>query len=201
MSIENDPDWIKIKVEGHKKFINAFLAGKNATEAYQSAYPNASRRTSNEKGYRLKERYKELIERQTYIPSVALERVASRTLENLTQMAFADPAEMLDRNGNPRNLKDIPKALRMAITEVEIDKKGMRFKLGGRTQALQLLAKIAKIDRDEPETQIAIITQEEKNAQLRDILVGAMRREKSERYDTDVIVDGEEGVDDGEKGD
>lgn len=179
MSLENDEEYRKLK-DTHKRFISHLLSGKNATESYSLVFPNASRATAGQHGWKLKDKYKELIAKWTPIPSVALERVASQTLENLTLMAFADVADMVDKDGKPKALSDIPKPLRMAITEVEIDGDRVKYKVGGKAKALELLAKISRITNDQPQVEITMISEEERQSRLKEIVVKALQREEEE---------------------
>ena len=179
MSLDNDEEYKKLK-GSHKVFIGHILSGKNATESYSLAFPNASRSTAGQHGWKLKDKYKDLLAKWTPIPSVALERVASQTLENLTLMAFADVADMVDKDGKPKALIDIPKPLRMAITEVEIDGDRVKYKVGGKAKALELLAKISRISNDAPQVEITMITEEERQSKLKEIVFNAMRREETE---------------------
>lgn len=179
MAIEDDPEWKSIKKNSHKQFISFMLAGKNSTEAYALSFPNASRKTAGQHGHQLKNKYKDILARQAPIPSVALERVASQTLENLTLMAFADVVDMVDEHGKPRALQDIPKPLRMAITEVEIDGERVKYKVGGKAKAIEILARIARLTENDPKIEITMITEEERQSKLREIVINAMRREDS----------------------
>ena len=176
MSLHDDPEWRAIKKDTHKQFIQNILLGKSATEAYALSFPNSNRSTAAQKGHQLKNKYSDLIARQSYIPSIAIERVANKTLENLMLLAFADIGDMVDANGVPKPIHDIPKPLRMAITEVEIDGDRVKYKVTGRTKALELLAKITKIDNPQPQIEINMISEEERKQKLMQILTVAANR-------------------------
>ena len=45
MSLEDDPDYKKIKLESHKAFILNMMKGNSATESYSLAFPDAKRTT------------------------------------------------------------------------------------------------------------------------------------------------------------
>ncbi len=111
MSIEKDPEYIQLS-ETHKKFINCLYQGMNYTEAYKSALPNASRATCQARGANLKKKYEPLFAKHMLFPTIALERIASKTLENLQAMAFADPKEMM-RGKKLKDLQDMPEAIRI----------------------------------------------------------------------------------------
>ena len=131
MSLEDDPDYKKIKLESHKAFILNMMKGNSATESYSLAFPDAKRTTAGVKGSKLKRKYGDIIERNAPINMDRIERVANQTLHNLTLMAFADAGEIVDRDGNPKPLHSLSKGMRMAFDKVyrdwETDRKSTRL--------------------------------------------------------------------------
>ena len=176
MALEDDKEWKAIKRETHKVFLSNLLRGKTATESYQIAFPTANKVQAGKKGYELKKRYELLLERHAPIPPLALESVANKTLENLSIMAFADVGELTDSNGKPLPLKEIPAGLRMAITEVEISGKRVKYKIGGKVKALEILSRVARLHEDKTEINISLITEEERDNKIKEIVVRAMDR-------------------------
>ena len=175
MSIEKDPEYIALP-ETHKKFINNLYQGQSATEAYKGAFPNASRATAATRGGNLKKKYEPLFQKHALVPSIALERIASKTLENLQAMAFADPKDMM-RGKSLKPISEMPEALRMAISEVQVDGDKMSFKLGGRIKALEILARMCNMGNEGQEVAVKIMTDEEKIGKLRELVVAVRKRE------------------------
>lgn len=180
MALEDDEDYKAIKVEGHKKFIVNVLKGNNPTTAYALAYPHQKHSAALAKASGLRKKYGHIIERNAPLDSVKLERVANQTLHHLTLMAFADLGEMIDGNGEVKPIHLIPKPIRMAITEVEVDGSKVKYKLGGKMKALEVLSKVARLHSETPEINISLITEEERDSKIKEIVVAAMKREEPE---------------------
>lgn len=177
MALEDDEDYKKIKSERHKNFIVNVLKGHNSTTAYRMAYPHQKASMALSHSSNLRKKYGHIIERNAPLDSVKLERVASLTLHHLQQMAFADLGEMIDSKGEVKPVHLIPKPLRMAITEVEVDGGKIKYKLGGKMKALEVLSKVARLHSEVPEINISLITEEERDRQIKEIVVGALARE------------------------
>lgn len=176
MAIEDDKDWKAIRRETHKVFISNLLQGKTATASYKIAFPKANPALAGKRGYEMKNRYAELIARHSAVPPIALERVADKTLENLTLMAFGDVGDLTDADGKPLPLKQVPAALRMAITEVEIDGDRVKYKIGGKVKALEILSRVARLHEDKTEINISLITEEERDNKIKEIVVRALNK-------------------------
>ena len=171
MSLSDDPDFKKIKVEGYKQFLTNLLAGHNGIKSYQMAYPNASPKTAGVKATQLKKKYGHILERNAPINPDTIEDVANETLHNLKLMAFADIGKMVDKEGVPLPLQKIPKEIRMAITEIEVEGNKLKYKVGGKLKALEVLAKIARLHQPETASvNIELITEEERNSRLKEIV-------------------------------
>jgi len=177
MSMEQDPEYDNAK-QSHKDFITAVMAGKSHTDAYALAFPNASRKTAGSKATVLYRKYKNLIQRHSPLTADMVQVIADQTIQNLKQMAFADASDMIDKtSGRPLPLHKMPKAVRMGITEMSVSGNKYKYVMGGKMKALELLAKITKLD-EAPKTEVNIsITQEEKENRIREILVQAISRE------------------------
>jgi len=184
MSIEEHPDFKKAK-ESHQRFMLAIAAGHNATKAYELCYPNASKATCTSKGHTLKNKYSHILAQQSIVSTATLERIGNQTLENIALMAFADPAELFDEQGKPRQLKDIPKNLRLSLSEVEIDGDRVRYKMGGKQRSLEILAKAVKLFDDKSEINISLITEEQRDNKIREILINAVKRESGDAGDNE----------------
>ena len=186
MSLSDDPDFKKIKVEGYRQFLTNLLAGHNGIKSYQMAYPNASPKTAGVKATQLKKKFGHILERNSPINPDRIEDVANQTLHNLSLMAFADLGQMVDAKGMPLPLQQVPVEIRMAITEIEVDGEKLKYKVGGKIKALEILAKIARLHQPETASvNIELITEEERNSRLKEIVISAMTRE-------DEDVEGEE---------
>ena len=107
-SIEDDPEY-KAAKESHKQFITHVLNGKNNTEAYAAAYPNASYAVCGSKGAVLKKKYEPLLNRYLPLTPEMINKISDETIGNLTLMAFADVSEMFDKHGKPLPVKKCQK--------------------------------------------------------------------------------------------
>jgi hypothetical protein len=175
MALEDDEEYQNLK-PNHQAFVYNILTGKNATDSYALAFPKANRKTAGVKGSVLKEKFSDMLHRHAPINLDKIDKVANQTLHNLTLMAFADIGDIVDSDGRPKALHKMPKPLRMAITEVEVEGEKIKYKIGGKTKAMEILAKIAKLHNDVPEINVSIITEEERESRLKEIVVKAMSR-------------------------
>jgi len=174
--LEADEDYKKL-TNIQKKFVSNVINGFNYTEAYMQAGSKTNRRAAAVKGSELAISCRELIERHIFIPNTSIEKMADKTLGNLAAIAFADPAEIIDnKTGKPKALKDMPLNLRLAITEIEIEGDVVKYKFGGKTKSLEMLAKIGKLFNDQQNVQVAIITEEDRDNKIREILISAANR-------------------------
>mgnify|MGYP003352953318 CR=1 FL=1 len=163
MSLSDDPDFKKIKVEGYRQFLTNLLAGHNGIKSYQMAYPNASYRAAGVKATQLKKKYGHILERNAPLNPDKIEDVANETLHNLSLMAFADIGKMVDKEGVPLPLQQIPREVRMAITEIEVEGGRLKYRVGGKLKALEILAKIARLHQPETASvNIELISEEER---------------------------------------
>lgn len=179
LTIADDPEYKAIKLETHKQFLRNIMQGYNPTEAYLRAFPNATnRKKAGQSAYKLKERYADLLNRNLPLDQVAIARVANRTLQNLENMAFADVGELLDADGKPLPLKQVPPHIRMAISKIKIGPEGVEYELAGKVKSLEVLSRVARIDGKNTNINIAHINVEDRDARLAEILVRAQAREQ-----------------------
>lgn len=186
MALEDNPDF-RVLPDKDKKFIYHLLKGRTAKEAYKLTHPTATKRSCETKGSQLRQKYKHFVE-ESLSQGGLLEGVNKRVVENLVAMAFADTGELLDEQGRPRSLKDIPPNLRRCITEFEIDGEHIRYKLTGKLKSLETLAKITRLTENSPAVQVEVITESQRDAKLDSILVNALKREQLELPHGQVIV-------------
>jgi hypothetical protein len=176
--IEEDPEYKNLKPL-HKQFITLVLNGKSITDAYAELYPNAStRKIAGCKGSTLAKKYAPLIDRYKPLTSEAIKQIGEQTISNLTLMAFADLQDMFSKDGKLLPIKKMPIGIRMGITEVEVKGNKVSYKMGGKVKALEILAKVARLTDNVPEVSITIMTEEEKENKIREILVKAVGRDE-----------------------
>ena len=175
MALEDDPEYQALPNK-QKMFLFNLLSGKNATDSYALAYPKANRKSAGQHGYELKKRFSNIIERNSPILVDKIEKVANETLHNLTLMAFADIGNMFDENNQLKSIHDMPKSLRMAVTEVEVEGDKIKYKMGGRIKALEILSKVARLHNEQPEMHISLITEEERDSKIKEIVLRAQAR-------------------------
>ena len=173
--IETDPEYKKAK-DTHKQFITLVLNGKSYTDAYSQVFPNASHNVAGSKGSILAKKYAPLMNRYMPLTPEDIKQIGEETIGNLTLMAFADLQDMFGKDGKLLPVKKMPKAIRMGITEVEVKGSKVSYKMGGKLKALEILAKVARLTETQPEISITIMTEEEKENRIREILVQAVRR-------------------------
>jgi len=175
MKLEDDEEYINAKPQ-HQVFLHSLLKGNTLTKAYQTAYPHASEKTAATKGCALGKKYDALLRRVHLLHEDTIEKVSNQTLHNLTLMAFADLGSIVEANGTPKPLNKIPRHIRMAITEVEIEGKRVKYKVGGKLKALEILSRIARLQNDNNEINISLITEEERNTKIKEIVINALKR-------------------------
>lgn len=178
-SLEDDPQFKELK-DQHKQFIRYLLEGRSAVDSYSLCYPKAGYNTAAAKGHELKHKpvVQELLRKNDYEGSHIIRDTANATVENLRAMAFADLGDIFKPDGTLKPIRSLPKALRISITEIEVEGDKVKWKLGGKTKALELLSKITKIAA-EPTTQVEvnIISEEERDRAINEILIKANARD------------------------
>lgn len=100
-------------------FVEEYARSGNATKAAEIA----DYRDANVAGTRLLMR-PEIMEAVTKLRRIAYARDSIELQDVLTELgavAFSDPLELFDADGNLREMKDIPKALRVAITGFDVE--------------------------------------------------------------------------------
>ena len=161
----------------HKLFIANVLAGKTYTQSYADVYPDANRKTAGTKGCTLYNKYKNLIERHKPVNKELLQVIANETVASLKQIAFADIGLVVDpHSGKPLPLHRIPREVRMGITEIEVRGDRYSYSMGGKIKAMELLAKICRLEEPAQTTVNISISSEEREAKIKEILVRASSR-------------------------
>jgi|WetSurMetagenome_2_1015567.scaffolds.fasta_scaffold150207_2 phage terminase small subunit len=136
-----------------QRFCDEILKGMNAQDAYieagykskaDSLSANSSRLLSNPIVQL------ELQKRRTKV-ELAVDASRERILREFCKLAFVDPAELIDENGNNKSLKDISPEARAAITGIDVIQTRSpgrrttttyRYRLESKKGALDSLAKI-----------------------------------------------------------
>ena len=127
----------------------------SASEAYFQVYQPNNKASAGTAAHRLlkkeqiQDRIKELQTAACAKHSITRERI----LERYAQIAFGDPAELLDEKGRVKKLRDIPEHLRPLIAGLEVvNNSGVithKVKLVDQKGALEALAKImGMFDKD-----------------------------------------------------
>lgn len=114
-----------------------------------------------------------------------LQIAAGLTLETLKNIAFFDPAELLDENNQLLPLSEMSPAARKAITDISIGKNGIvNIRMTGRMKALEQLAKITRLYEDTVLIKSeSPMTEEEKANKL-----AALLKKAKERAETPIEV-------------
>lgn len=112
--------------KSQKMFCDQYLVLNNMTKAYLSAFPNCTSASSAAAGAsRLLKRNKEVRDylsamdqqaTQTAMSSAAISK--ERVLQEESSIAFSDPRDLLDENGQIRDLKDLPESVRRGIRRI-----------------------------------------------------------------------------------
>ena len=68
-----------------------------------------------------------------------------KIIKQLSDMAQVDMAELYNENGSLKNIHDMPKHVRLCISEVTPTPSGYKVKLEGRQKALELVGKYLKL--------------------------------------------------------
>lgn len=90
------------------------------------------------------------------------ELTAERVMQELSNLAFLDPASMFDASGNMLSINEMPEATRRAIAGIEHDTlkngtgKTTKLKISSKLGALELSAKILQLVKQEQNTQAAV---------------------------------------------
>lgn len=174
-NLQDDDEFIKAK-PAHQQFLMNLISGKSTTESYALAFPKAKRTTAGAKGHKLKTQYAQLLERVQPLNPDTIENISNQTLHNLTLMAFADLGDIVDENGEPKHIHKIPRSVRMAITEIEIEGNKVKYKVGGKLKALEILSRVARLNPVDNEINISLINEEERDSKIKEIIVRAQGR-------------------------
>lgn len=123
--------------EKQRKFITEYAKDLNCTRAAKAAgyYSEVEGRRLMEKKHILDAINKELKKNEVFVgPTIP------RILQELMHIAFFDPKELFDENGNPRPLSEIPEGVRRCIA-------GIEFAMEGRGDEAVTIKKYKIIDK------------------------------------------------------
>jgi hypothetical protein len=176
MALRDDPEFLAIP-QKHQELVALLVDGITPTVAYGRLYPNASHSSCKKKGSHYNIKYKNIILRNSPMQFVDIKKIADQTLKNLTLMAFADVGEIFDGYGKVRTIKEMPKELRMCVTEIEVEGDRVKYKLNGKMEAVKCLAKISRLAPETTAIQVNLISEEEKAKRIQEILITALQRE------------------------
>lgn len=143
--------------EQQRKFCNEYVKSGNATSAAKSA--GYSIKTANEQGSQLlrKPLVAAEIARLTGRTEKKSQLTAERVIQELSNLAFFDPASMYDEDGKLLKVKDMPEATRRAIAGIEEDLvKGTKLRISSKLGSLELAAKILQLVKQEQTQQTAV---------------------------------------------
>lgn len=105
-------------------FVNEFLIHRNGLRAYKKVYGSISYSAAGVGAHDLLKKPKIKAEISAFLKAQG-ERTkitADRVLKEIGLIAFHDPEEFQDEDGNIRNLRDIPQELRKAIAGIEVSR-------------------------------------------------------------------------------
>ena len=147
--------------ERHKLFIEAYLKDPNATSAAkQAGYAESS---AHIRGCELLKHSlvaAEIARRRAPIAKKS-ELTAERVMQELSNIAFFDPASMYDESGNLLSINEMPEETRRAIAGIEqtVGPKGdktSKLRLSSKLGSLELAAKILQMVKQEQTQQTAV---------------------------------------------
>lgn len=146
--------------KAQKKFADLYIETGIPGESYMKAFRACkSKASASAAASRLLNKNHDVIE---YVEM--MERAATRAAihkaevskENVLReeglIAFVDPLDMLDENGQIRNLKDMPERVRRAISSIEVStvagSQVMKIKFWNKGQSLDRLEKCLQMQKD-----------------------------------------------------
>ncbi len=136
---------------------------KNATKAYRKAYPKSSEKAAESGASRLlsNAKVKSYLQESTDKAMKKFDITEERILQELACISFLDFADLLDSNGNLKDMDDIPEHARRAISGLDVselfegegkDRKNIgllkKLKTSDKKGALELLGKYKKMWSD-----------------------------------------------------
>lgn len=107
--------------EKQEAFILAWMVRRNATRAYQDAYPGARYSTASAEGSRLfrDHRISQEIQKLLAEERIRLTSNAQTVTDTLAAMAFTSLADVLDDQGNVIPLTELPRDVALAIKKIK----------------------------------------------------------------------------------
>lgn len=105
-------------------FVNEFLVHRNGLRAYRKVYGGISYSAAGVGAHELLKKPKVRAEIQAYVKAQG-ERTkitADRVLKEIGRIAFVDPEELQDEDGNLRKLRDVPVEVRKAVAGIDVSR-------------------------------------------------------------------------------
>jgi len=148
-----------------KKFVDLYAAGVPAVEAYMKAFRSCKSKQAAASGAsRLLNsvpaviEYVDMIERSATKEAIKKAEVSKENiLREEGVIAFIDPADLLDENGQLRKLSDMPESIRRAISSIEVNTNAAgetitKIKFWNKGQSLDRLEKCLQMQKDGVDT-------------------------------------------------
>lgn len=138
-------------------FIDSYLETSDGTKAAKSAgYSNKTAHVQASQLLRHPSIAAEIARRRRPIEKKS-QLTAERVIQELSNLAFFDPASMYDEDGKLLKVKDMPEATRRAIAGIEEDLvKGTKLRISSKLGSLELAAKILQLVKQEQTQQTAV---------------------------------------------
>jgi phage terminase small subunit len=142
----------------HASFLKAYISnGHNSAAAARSA--GYSERSAPQTGSALL-KHPDIAAELARLQSKTekkLELTANRLMEELSHLAYLDPADLYDPvTGKLLAVKDMPEGARRAIAGIEENEKFTKVRLASKLGSIELAAKLLGILRQDPQSQQAV---------------------------------------------
>ena len=135
--------------ERHALFVDEYFKNEMNAQAAALAAGYADK-SAKQQAYHLLKRPDVLAHIQARVKETHSKNIldAEKVIEQLSDMAQVDPADLYDKQGRLLNIHDMPKAVRMCISEIKEGQFGRSVKLEGRQKAIELVGKHLKLWSD-----------------------------------------------------
>jgi len=179
MSLNNSAIYRSLS-DPHKRFVLKIISGFSQAQAYVEVFGNASN-MSQPAIYKAASRMantpkiRKILEREREAKSSRLEEAATKTTEALIAMATCDAGDVLDSNGKPRPINQLPEPLRTAVTKIVVSGDNYTYELGGKLKSMELLGKMTNLWK-ENQPVLMPISIAERDEKLIDIFTKALER-------------------------
>lgn len=124
-----------------------FSNGRNATEAYLSLYPRATRGTASVEGSRFlaKPQISDEVLRLETAQMKREQMTPDQTLQQLARIAGYDPSELIGEDGRPLPMKQMPERIRKILKVRRNGDGTIEYETPNRDAALTNLLKVHKL--------------------------------------------------------